>query len=279
VTGQPLVTVAFPLHRSAPYVEIVLANIAAVDIAGAEIIVSDRTVLDDAAARIAEATAPDHRVRVIAEPAGLGWAEHYSLLLREGHGRYLVWLPHDDDFPQGYVRRLVEALEDDPAAVVAFGDIDASGGGAAKVKPDRTFGRGPLRAADAAHLFTHWTIGAAFRGVLRRDVLVAEAIDVRRRPPDDAWSDDLFMLEVALSGGLVHVTGVVSHKRFHPDSAHASWRATPGRTLRLHLEALAILWRRGRDRTLPVAALLVARRWLGYLVMAGRRRWGHAGRR
>jgi hypothetical protein len=275
-SGRPPVTVAIPLHRSAPFVEVVVRNIAAIDVADAEIIVSDRTVEDDSAARVGDATADDPRVRVIASPDGLGWVEHHAALLAEAAAPLAMLMPHDDDFPGTWVRTLVEALDDDPQALVAFGDLRddaAEDTYPAPPPPRRALRRGRPAAVDAARIFTHWPIGVAYRGVLRLDRIEQLGIH-HRRTRDDAWSDDLFMFEIALEGTLRHVPGQVSLKRHHPGSTHDHWSTAPTRTARLHATALGILLRRGRDRTLPWALALVGRRWVGWVVMDLKRRAG-----
>ena len=59
---DPVVTIAIPLHRSRAFVDVVSANIAAVQRNDVEILVSDRTGLDDALDVIARRYAHDPRV-------------------------------------------------------------------------------------------------------------------------------------------------------------------------------------------------------------------------
>jgi hypothetical protein len=80
------------------------------------------------------------------------------------------------------------------------------------------------------------------------------------------------MFEVALEGDLLHVPGPTSVKRHHERSTHVTWDTSPRRTARVHLTALRILLQRGRDRSVPLAAALVVRRWVGYVAMDRHRR-------
>jgi hypothetical protein len=271
---RPTVTIAIPLHRSRPFVDVVVANIAAVDVPDAEIIVSDRTVEDDAAEVIAAATSGDPRVRVVAAADGLTWVAHHAALLDAAAAPLAMLMPHDDDFPRGWVTAMIDALEREPDALVAFGDVrpsflDLPHPG--PPPPRSRLRRGRPSAADAARLFTFWPIGLAYRGVLRIDRL--RALGVRHRStPGTAWADDLLMFEIALEGRLLHVPGPISVKRFHAGSTHMGWSTGPVRTARLHLLALGLLVRRGRDRSLPWAAALIVRRWVGYVAMDRARR-------
>ncbi|MGK2946930.1 MAG: hypothetical protein ACSLFP_00010 [Acidimicrobiales bacterium] len=256
-------TVAIPLHRSAPFVEVVLANIANIDVPGAEIVVSDRTVLDDAAERIRAATADDPRVRVEVDPQGIGWVDHHALLLAQARAPLAMLMPHDDDFPAGFVGALVVALAEAPDALLAFGDLHADG--VAYPEPPSTLHRRPWRAVEAAALLARWSIGVPYRWVLRVEELRARQVRLRR-VGDGAWCDELFVFEVALCGPLVHVPGVECTKRFHGGSTHQRWSIAPWRTGRLHLVALWVLARRGRDRTVPRAAAVIVRRWWAFVV-------------
>lgn len=269
---RPTVTVAIPLHRSAPFVEVVLANIANIDVPGAEIVVSDRTVLDDAAERIRAATAGDPRVRVEVDRQGLGWVDHHDLLLARARAPLAMLMPHDDDFPPGFVAGLVAALAQAPGALVAFGDLHADE--VSYPAPPPTLSRRPWRAREAAELLAHWSIGVPYRGVFRVDELRARQVRLRR-VGDGAWCDELFVFEVALCGPLLHVPDVACTKRFHAGSTHQRWSIAPWRTGRLHLVALWVLVRRGRDRTVPLAATLLLRRWWAF-VAAYRRQGGAA---
>jgi hypothetical protein len=271
--SAPRVTVAIPLHRSAPFVEVVLDNIAAIDLPDAEILVSDRTVLDDAAATIAESTRHDLRVQVVAEPLGLSWTEHHRLLLHEARGRYFLWMSHDDDFPHGYVAALVERLETSPELVMAFGDLVwGMDPGVRLPDPPVRFDGPRWGAADAARFFAYGTIGRAYRGAFDRERVLAAGIVVRDLPNDSAWADELFMLEVTLLGRPAPVTDAVSYKRLHEGNTHARWYPGPWRTFRFHLRAAAAVLRHGRDRSVPLAVVLVGRHWLASVRAYLRRR-------
>ena len=46
--GGPLLTIAIPMHRSRPFVDIISANLDAIGRDDVEILLSDRTAVDDA---------------------------------------------------------------------------------------------------------------------------------------------------------------------------------------------------------------------------------------
>ena len=277
---RPSVTVAIPLHRSAPFVDIVLANIAAIDLPDAEIVVSDRTLEDDAAARIAAATADDPRVEVVASADGLTWVEHHAALLDRATGPYVTVMSHDDDFGSAWVRGLVGALDADRGAMVAFGDLRIHGTDRVvrtMPPPRHPRAEGRPAASDAARQLTYWHIAIAYSGVFRTDALREHQLRLGAGGPKLERADDLFMFEVALCGRLLHVPGTTFDKRFHEASTHIAFSTSPSSAVRFHLSALRALAERGRDRTVPWAAVIVLRRLVGFLVMDTRRRF--SGRR
>src|SRR5262245_61620940 len=59
---RPFLTIAIPLHRSRPFVDVVSANIDAIGREDAEILLSDRTGLDDALEVLTRRHAGDSRI-------------------------------------------------------------------------------------------------------------------------------------------------------------------------------------------------------------------------
>ena len=55
------------------------------------------------------------------------WVDHYNALLRQGRGEYFGFMPHDDDFPSGWIDTLVRCLETDPGLMLLFGRVEAIG--------------------------------------------------------------------------------------------------------------------------------------------------------
>jgi hypothetical protein len=250
----PTVTVAIPLHASAPWVDNVVENVRALPPSVTEIVVSDRTCVDDAASRLQALIADDPRVTVVADPVGLGWEDHFQLLLDEAAGELFTWMPHDDVFESSWVPTLVAALEANPEAWLAWGRIECverDGVTPAGAWPDPRSGL--IQGWDALRMMLHGEIGQPFRGVFRRQ----EVLDagVRLRASDGFHGvDQLWVLAVALESALVHDPGTVTVKRFYPTSACATWGAErPGAH---EQEALAVLREHG-----PGGLVGLAMRW------------------
>lgn len=233
---DPLVTLAFPLYRSARFHDVIARNLEGLDDPSYEILVSDRHMADDTLDRLERRFGGDPRIRFLRATDRAGWVEHYNALLAAASGRYLAWMPHDDTYPPGYVAPLVAALEAYPDSLLAFGDAfpigpdgEALGGASLPPRPPERWGF-----RHALTLPFRWQPGHAFRGVLRRDRLVSERLFLRAGEEDGYAADVFWVFAVALRGPLLHVPESVCWKRLYADSTHRRWeeRMTPARRVR-----------------------------------------------
>lgn len=225
--ARPRVTVAIPLHRSAPFVDIVSANIERIH-GDTEILVSDHTLLDDAIDRVRERHGDDPRVVFDARALDHGWVDHYNALLRMARGQYFMWMPHDDDFPADYVPLLADALDGAPRAILACGSvraIDLDG----RPRPDlehagptpRPRDRHP-RFVEALRLRTSWNLAIPFRGLMRRDEVLRRRLWIRHKLGDEG-ADASWVFALLSCAPIVFEPRCTSLKRYHPTSAHAAW--------------------------------------------------------
>ena len=220
------ITMAIPLHRSARFVDVVSANIERIADDDVEILVSDRTMLDDALAQLRDRHAGDPRVRFVERSDGLDLVDHYNALLTGARGRYFVWFPHDDDIPPDFLPLLSDALDRNPDALLAFGRIRAVDEGGAELHrrlPDPPFELGQrARSAEAAALLQRWPLWIAFRGLMRRDEILRRRLTVRRLGRRDI-ADGEWAFAVAASAPIVFEPQCWFAKRYYPTSTHATW--------------------------------------------------------
>ncbi|MBI4870202.1 MAG: glycosyltransferase family 2 protein [Candidatus Riflebacteria bacterium] len=262
--GRPLVTIAVPLYRSRPFTDRIVQNLEACNYPNLEILISDRHQTDDALEVLSRRLSHLPSVRFLADTDGLDWVAHYNWLMQLGRGTYFIWMPHDDEFPGDYVGRLVDALEQDPEAVLAFPrlvPVEDPGGHA--LDPAGLHLLPPLerpwRQQFAIRLRHHGHLAIAFRGLFRLDTIRGRGLLIE--PTRGNVTADLYwVFGVALLGPLVFVSTCWTRKHYHPGSAHAVWRYT----VRDHLSGLAVLLRyvlrhgRGWRSKVPLAAFVVA---------------------
>ena len=178
----PLVSIAIPLYRSAPWVQNILQNIANVEYPNVEIFISDRHCADDALAALEQQLREDPRITFIRATDGLTWVEHYNELLRLGRGVYFMWMPHDDIYPPDYTDRLVAQLERNRDSIGAFGRLEALGDDGRPVlrlHDPRMYGGRHSRAVTAWRWLLFSDIFVPVRGLFRREQLVAAKLFFR----------------------------------------------------------------------------------------------------
>jgi hypothetical protein len=136
-------------------------------------------------------------------------------------------MPHDDCYPRGYVEPLVEALETTPAAVLAFGRVEQES--LDGFLPTLPFTPPPIDPArpwslgSALRMLTIWQLWFAFRGLVRRQVVVDHALSLRHTH-GDVRADIYWVFALALLGPLLYVPSATCTKRFHRTSGGATWR-------------------------------------------------------
>ncbi len=219
-------TVAVPLYRSAQFLPIVTETLRGFAYPNLEFLISDRHCQDDAIERIQEAFAADSRFRFLAATDELDWVTHYNLLLREASGDYFVWVSHDDSYSTNFLEKLVEALEAQADAVVAYARaerISMTGQPidhiTAKI-PSAPLSPGPLTAYRIA-----LSGGLQFHGLFRRKWLLDRELWIRPTIQNIA-SDMLWIFTVAMLGKAVYVKDCVFRKRYYASSTHQGWRAS-----------------------------------------------------
>jgi len=256
--SQPLVTVGVPLFRSRRFLDVVIENVEAIRYPNVEVIFSDRHLHDDSLEVLRRRFGSDPRFRFLGATDGLSWVGNYNLLLREARGEYAVWMPHDDSYPPGYVGELVAALEARPDAVLAFGEVEQLSADGflptlpfspPPVSPDASWTFG-----SALRMLTLWQLWFAFRGVVRRRVVVEHDLYVRptRR---DIRADIYWVFGLALHGRLLFVPSARCTKRFYRASTGAGWRID----LRQGLDACHVLHGYLRDHAPSRGAALLGR--------------------
>jgi glycosyltransferase involved in cell wall biosynthesis len=223
----PLISVGIPLYRSLRFLDIIVANIEAIEYENVEFIVSDRHLLDGTLALLQERYRDDRRFRFFSGTDQLNWVEHFNLILRHSTGKYSLWMGHDDSYPPNYIPDLVSALETHPDAVLAFGRVEqVSLDGFLPAFP---FVPPPLdlqeewSIATSVRLLTLWQLWIAFRGVVRRQVIEDSSLFIRQTYRN-IRADIYWVFGLGLKGRLLYVPSCYCTKRFYRSSGGAGWR-------------------------------------------------------
>lgn len=220
-------TVLIPLHRSAPWLPLVEANIARLH-DHCRIVVSDAHEHDDALARLREAVAPLPTVTTLgARDLAPGWVAHVNDLLDRADTEFAMWLPHDDEIGPEWILEAQRALDRHPDAVIACGRLVPSThsdhGLAASLDPDpvlasRSRVRRLSRAIASIEHGDPAVLGMLFRGVARRELVPP----MPERDEHGSWSDIFWALRLLCRGAAVPTTATYA-KTWHRASTVQQW--------------------------------------------------------
>ena len=124
MTITPLVTIGVPVLDGAESLAEALESIAAQSHPNVEVIVSDNASTDDTPAIAAAFCASRPRWTYVRQATRLPAAAHFRWLYEQARGDYFMWAADDDSRSPDFVERLVAALEADPAAGLAYPDLE-----------------------------------------------------------------------------------------------------------------------------------------------------------
>lgn len=224
-SGSPRAIALVPTWNAESFIDATLATLAAQTFPAFEVLISDDASTDATASICERWAARDARFRLLRQNTRLGWVGNTNALLRAARGDYFFFALHDDLVAPTYVARLVDALERDPAAVLAFSDGE-------RLKRDRAAeywsfaeldglsGRleGPITLARQR---PNWPV--CYRGLFRASA--AERIGgLRRNLAGEFGADWPWLLHMSLLGSFVRVPERLFTKVLRPDGLANSWR-------------------------------------------------------
>jgi glycosyltransferase involved in cell wall biosynthesis len=220
MSAAPRLSVGLPVYNGERYLADSLDSLLAQTYHEFELIISDNASTDATEEICRDYVARDARISYVRQPVNLGATPNHNWTFEHSRGELFKWASHDDLYAPDLLRRCVDALDQDPALVLAHSwqaIIDAAGDVVLTVDY-------PLATADPrpherfrSMLFT--VGGDDFYGVIRSDVL-------RRTPLHGSYhhADRTLMAELALNGRFYQVPEVLFFRRDHPDRAE---RARP----------------------------------------------------
>lgn len=233
----PKVVACLPACNAAAFITETLETLAAQDYPNLEVLVSDDASTDDTANICQRFADHSQTFRLIRQPHRLGWVDNVNALLAAAQGEYLLIIPHDDIVRPTYVTRLVQALEDNPSAVLAFSNTQINFLNAdtttrqpliAEYKElddiKDTLERGKRVARYQLTCITSWphTLMVAYRGIFRASAS-RQVGGMRKNLSGEFGADWAWLLRLALLGEFIRVPDVLVEKHRPPGSLSLSW--------------------------------------------------------
>lgn len=223
----PRVSLALPLYKSRRFLEIILENLETLAYPNLEILISDRHCADNAIDILQARFGSDARFQFFRARDEINWVGHYNFLLQAATGKYFFWMPHDDSYPREYIRVLVETLQKQPGAVLAYGRVETLHADAETViareivdRPNET----SSLTRSAFRMFLNHELWLAVRGIFDREFVIREKLFMRATLETNS-ADILWLFALACCGRIVKTTATDCRKRFYASSTHAQWTA------------------------------------------------------
>lgn len=214
MNAHPPVSIGLPVFNGQRYLAEALESMLAQTYTDFELVIGDNGSTDATVEIIVDAVDRDERVRWLRSDENRGAAWNYNRVFHATGGRYFRWAAYDDLVHPTYLERLVEALDQGPAAVVlaqaATTLIDENG---AEVGVwDESFDlTAPGPARRLSQLVRHLVMSNVFFGLVRRSAM--ERTRLHGAYPS---ADYVFLAELALLGTFALVPERLFLRRVHP---------------------------------------------------------------
>jgi len=209
-----------PTWNAESFVAETLRALAAQTYPNIEIVISDDASTDQTVSVCKEVVSGDRRFRIFRQNDRRGWIGNTNLLLGLAQGDYCFFAFHDDPLEPTYVARLVEALETNTDAVLAFPDVYS------RDKVDSYCELAGVsdrveRARRIIHKRGLWWIP---NHGLFRSTAVKRVGGLRCHPGGEYQADWPWLLHLALLGEFVRVPDPLIRKSWRRESLSTEWR-------------------------------------------------------
>jgi glycosyltransferase involved in cell wall biosynthesis len=121
MNDRPLVSVCIPTYNRAQKLYRCVMKLLECDYRNIEIIISDNGSTDETAAVCETLRKSDHRVICHRHPSNRGITENFEFSKRQANGKYFLWNADDDYLDADYIRKCVNALDNDANLMCAYG--------------------------------------------------------------------------------------------------------------------------------------------------------------
>ncbi len=221
----PLVTLCVAAWNAEEFIVNTLQSLTMQTWSNLEVLVSDDVSTDNTATLCKQFAASDNRFRVIRQTKNLGWVGNMNAMLQQARGEFISMVPHDDLMAPDCVRRLVEVLQQNANASVAFSDIDVlmpDGKHVTYAYPELDGIVDPVkRGVEMIHLRGNWWI--PYHGMYRAQT-VREIGGLKRHGAGEFSADFLWVFRLALMGECIRIPENLYCKIIAKTSLSRTWK-------------------------------------------------------
>lgn len=197
----PLVTVGVPVFNGGRLISTALHSLVIQDYPNINIIISDNASTDDTPLICQRFAAEYPNITYTKTISNIGAGANFDRLLNLANGQYFMWAAYDDYRDSNFVTKCVEALEKDPRAALACGNVkfvDSNQTFLSELEPVSITDSKPQdRFAKTMKAKSYWA--SVIYGLHRLSVIK------RIRFNDEFGRDFIILHTLALFGKFVHV--------------------------------------------------------------------------
>lgn len=224
----PKVTAILPCYCAEGFISRTLDSLAAQTWPRLEILIGDDASTDGTMAIVAAFAQGRDDVRIIARTENLGWLANTNDLMAKASGELMFFAFHDDLVAPTYVERLVQALQHNPRAVIAYSDLELIevDGSQQLIIYDGLSG-GVSRAARAVRMASkadRWWVPN--RGLFHADAFRRIA-GIQRHEAGEFQADWPWLLHMATLGEFERVAEPLCRKFYLKTSISKNWNEAP----------------------------------------------------
>ena len=215
----PLVTVGIPTFNRVNGLESTLQCMIGQTYKQLDIVVSDNCSTDPAVARLLEQyAAKDSRIRYFIQENNISIVPNFQFLLHQAKGEYFLWAADDDKWDENFIAVCVRALEQNPEAVLAIGNVKITDRNNVGSDAKLTHGFMQKSLYSRMFMFTQAAMESKyfFCGLYRTSA-------VKNIPFENNWGGDhMFLLEAISKGGFMYLARQTNFYYFRGGSSSSS---------------------------------------------------------
>lgn len=221
----PKVSIGLPVYNGENFLRLALDSILQQDYTDFELIISDNASKDATEEICREYAAKDHRIRYYRNENNIGASGNFNRLVQLARGEFFAWVPHDDVYLPGFLRRCAEAIDSAPSTVALVApraEVIDEHGHILNMTVENLDVRHPRAHQRCEQVLRTVRWATALFGLIRTDIL-------RKTHLVQAfyYADYVLLVEIALMGQIWELPETLFQRRFHArisTKVHKSWR-------------------------------------------------------
>ncbi|MFC1648703.1 glycosyltransferase family 2 protein [Nanoarchaeota archaeon] len=217
----PRVSIGLPVYNGEKYLRNAIKSVLSQTYKDFELIISDNASTDKTQKICQEYAKKDKRIRYVRQETNVGAAENFNITFHLARGEYFKWVAHDDGMAPTFLKKCVEALDNDSTVVLAYPRtivIDEKGKQKKKYREKWHTNQYPAHMRFCELMIRRNPCYQVF-GLIRTSALsLTNLID------KFASSDQILLARLSLLGKFHEIPEYLFYYRHHPDQSIQLWQ-------------------------------------------------------